>query len=187
MRAADCLSAVRGTGIACEMLRRPPKFPSIWRFSSPRRAPGSNPIASPCCIRTGAWIISPTRAGADRSVKCCRISRCRSSTRTPTCARSAAMRRYSRALTGWKSRSRIFRPNTLPRRRRPRCTCSLRARLGSSGDRHLVGQFAATAQKAAAENRLSSIVDAFASAADAALAEIAAQAGENLARVSEAR
>ncbi|HEY4970533.1 MAG TPA: hypothetical protein VII35_11550 [Steroidobacteraceae bacterium] len=60
-------------------------------------------------------------------------------------------------------------------------------RLGSSGDRHLVGQFEATAQKAAAENRLSSIVDAFASAADASLAEIAAQAGEKLARVSEAR
>ena len=69
----------------------------------------------------------------------------------------------------------------------PTVRVSLRARLGSSGDRHLVGQFAATAQKPAAENRLSSIVDAFASAADASLAEIAAQAGENLARVSEAR
>lgn len=69
----------------------------------------------------------------------------------------------------------------------PRVRVSLRARLGSSGDRHLVGQFAATALKPAAENRLSSIVDAFASAADASLAEIAAQAGEKLARVSEAR
>jgi cholesterol transport system auxiliary component len=69
----------------------------------------------------------------------------------------------------------------------PTVRVSLRARLGSSGDRHLVGQFAATAQKAAAENRLSSIVDAFASAADASLAEIAAQAGEKLAKVSEAR
>jgi cholesterol transport system auxiliary component len=69
----------------------------------------------------------------------------------------------------------------------PSVRVSLRARLGSSGDRHLVGQFAATALKPAAENRLSSIVDAFASAADASLAEIAAQAGEKLARVSEAR
>ncbi|MHB8476904.1 MAG: ABC-type transport auxiliary lipoprotein family protein [Steroidobacteraceae bacterium] len=69
----------------------------------------------------------------------------------------------------------------------PTVRVSLRARLGSSGDRHLVAQFAATAQKAAAENRLSSIVDAFANAADASLAEIAAQAGEKLASVSEAR
>jgi cholesterol transport system auxiliary component len=69
----------------------------------------------------------------------------------------------------------------------PTVRVSLRARLGSSGDRHLVGQFSATAQKPAAENRLSSIVDAFASAADASLAEIAAQAGEKLAGVSEAR
>ena len=69
----------------------------------------------------------------------------------------------------------------------PTVRVSLRARLGSSGDRHLLGQFVATAQKPAAENRLSSIVDAFESAADASLAEIAAQAAERLARVSEAR
>ena len=69
----------------------------------------------------------------------------------------------------------------------PTVRVSLRARLGSSGDRHLVGQFAATALKAAAENRLSSIVDAFASAADASLTQIATQAGEKLATVSEAR
>jgi len=69
----------------------------------------------------------------------------------------------------------------------PTVRVSLRARLGSSSDRHLLGQFLATAQKPAAENRLSSIVDAFESAADASLAEIAAQAAEKLARVSEAR
>ncbi len=69
----------------------------------------------------------------------------------------------------------------------PTVHVGLRARLGSSGDRHLVGQFTATALKAAAENRLSSIVDAFASAADASLAEIAAQTGEKLAAASEAR
>ena len=69
----------------------------------------------------------------------------------------------------------------------PTVRVSLRARLGRSADRHLVGQFVATAQKPAAENRLGSIVDAFANAADASLTEIAAQAGEELARVSEAR
>ncbi|MGC2030829.1 MAG: ABC-type transport auxiliary lipoprotein family protein [Steroidobacteraceae bacterium] len=69
----------------------------------------------------------------------------------------------------------------------PSVRVSLRARLGRSADRHLVGQFVATALKAAAENRLSSIVDAFANAADASLAQIAAQAGEELATVSEAR
>jgi ABC-type uncharacterized transport system auxiliary subunit len=69
----------------------------------------------------------------------------------------------------------------------PTVRVSLRARLGSSADRHLVGQFAATVQKPAAENRLSSIVDAFASAADASLTEIAAQAREKLAGVSETR
>jgi ABC-type uncharacterized transport system auxiliary subunit len=61
------------------------------------------------------------------------------------------------------------------------------ARLGSSGDRHILGQFAANAQQPAAENRLSSIVDAFAHAADASMAEIVAHAEEILARTSEAR
>lgn len=61
------------------------------------------------------------------------------------------------------------------------------ARLGSSGNRHILGQFAANAQQLAAENRLSSIVDAFAHAADASMAEIVAHAEEILARTSEAR
>jgi ABC-type uncharacterized transport system auxiliary subunit len=61
------------------------------------------------------------------------------------------------------------------------------ARLGSSGDRHILGQFAAGARQPAAENRLSSIVDAFAHAADASLAEIVAHAEEMLAKTSEAR
>jgi ABC-type uncharacterized transport system auxiliary subunit len=60
-------------------------------------------------------------------------------------------------------------------------------RLGSSGDRHILGQFAASARQPAAENRLSSIVDAFAHAADASLAEIVAHAEEMLAKTSEAR
>ena len=61
------------------------------------------------------------------------------------------------------------------------------ARLGSSGDRHILGQFAASARQPAAENRLSSIVDAFAHAADASLAEIVAHVEEMLAKTSEAR
>ena len=63
----------------------------------------------------------------------------------------------------------------------------LLARLGTSGKRQILGQYAANAQKPAAENRLSSIVDAFAHAADAALAEIVGHAGETLAKNSEAR
>jgi ABC-type uncharacterized transport system auxiliary subunit len=50
----------------------------------------------------------------------------------------------------------------------------LLARLGNSGDRHIVAQFDANAEEAAAENRLSAIVSAYNRAADKALAEIAA-------------
>jgi len=60
------------------------------------------------------------------------------------------------------------------------------ARLGRSGDRSILGQFTASAQQPAAENRLGAIVDAFAHAADAALDEIVAQAAGTLARSSEA-
>jgi len=63
----------------------------------------------------------------------------------------------------------------------------LLARLGGSGDRRILGQFAANAQQPAAENRLTAIVDAFAHAADAALAQIAAHADETLAKTSETR
>ena len=63
----------------------------------------------------------------------------------------------------------------------------LLARLGGSGDRRILGQFAANARQPAAENRLSAIVDAFAHAADAALTQIVAQADETLAKTSEAR
>jgi ABC-type uncharacterized transport system auxiliary subunit len=63
----------------------------------------------------------------------------------------------------------------------------LLARLGGSGNRRILGQFVANAQQPAAENRLTAIVDAFAHAADAALAEIAAHAEETLARTSETR
>jgi ABC-type uncharacterized transport system auxiliary subunit len=63
----------------------------------------------------------------------------------------------------------------------------LLARLGSSGDRHILGQFIANALQPAGENRLTSIVDAYARAADAAVAQIVAGAGETLAKISEAR
>jgi cholesterol transport system auxiliary component len=61
------------------------------------------------------------------------------------------------------------------------------ARIGSSGDRRIVGQFEASAQQAATENRLTAIVDAYARAADSAMTDIVAQAVGVLAKSSEAR
>jgi ABC-type uncharacterized transport system auxiliary subunit len=61
------------------------------------------------------------------------------------------------------------------------------ARIGESGDRRILGRFEADARQAAAENRLTAIVDAYARAAQAALAEIAVQADEALANASAAR
>jgi cholesterol transport system auxiliary component len=55
------------------------------------------------------------------------------------------------------------------------------ARIGSSGDRHILGQFAADAEQPAADNRLTAIVDAYARAADAALSKIVADADATLA------
>ena len=61
------------------------------------------------------------------------------------------------------------------------------ARIGESGDRRIFGRFEADARQAAAENRLTAIVDAYARAAQTALAEIAVQADEALANASAAR
>ena len=69
----------------------------------------------------------------------------------------------------------------------PTVRVQLLARIGSSVDRHIIGQFAATAQQPAAENRLTAIVDAYAHAADAAMAQIVAQAADIFAKNSEAR
>lgn len=69
----------------------------------------------------------------------------------------------------------------------PTVRVQLRARIGASGDRRILGELAASAQQPAAENRLTSIVDAYARAADAALAQIVAGADDALAKVSEAR
>jgi len=61
------------------------------------------------------------------------------------------------------------------------------ARLGRSGDRLILGQFGASAQQPATENRLTAIVDAYAHAADVALADIVTQAADTLVKSSEAR
>src|ERR1700722_6753857 len=61
------------------------------------------------------------------------------------------------------------------------------ARLGSSGDRQILGQFEAGAVQPAADNRLTAIVEAYEHAADAALTQIVAHVDEVLAKVSEAR
>jgi cholesterol transport system auxiliary component len=49
----------------------------------------------------------------------------------------------------------------------------LQARIGNSGDRHVLGRFEPDVREAAADNRMSAIVDAYNRAADNALAEIA--------------
>jgi cholesterol transport system auxiliary component len=49
----------------------------------------------------------------------------------------------------------------------------LQARIGNSGDRHVLARFEPDVQEAAADNRMSAIVDAYNRAADNALAEIA--------------
>jgi ABC-type uncharacterized transport system auxiliary subunit len=61
------------------------------------------------------------------------------------------------------------------------------ARIGSSGDRRILGQFDASAVQPAADNRLTAIVEAYEHAADAALTQIVAHVDEFLAKVSEAR
>ena len=48
------------------------------------------------------------------------------------------------------------------------------ARLGRSGDRHIVASFDADVTRKASENRLSAIVDAYQRATDAALADVVA-------------
>ena len=60
------------------------------------------------------------------------------------------------------------------------------ARVGNSGDRRVLGRFVANARQQAAENRLTAIVDAYASAADAALADLVAHADDTLAKASQA-
>jgi cholesterol transport system auxiliary component len=69
----------------------------------------------------------------------------------------------------------------------PTVHVQLLASIGISNDTRILGQFVADARQPAKENRLSAIVDAFARAADAALAEIAAHADDTLAKSSEAR
>jgi ABC-type uncharacterized transport system auxiliary subunit len=61
------------------------------------------------------------------------------------------------------------------------------ARLGTSGDRRILGQFTANAVQPAAENRLTAIVGAYAEATDTALAKIVADVGATLAKPLETR
>jgi ABC-type uncharacterized transport system auxiliary subunit len=61
------------------------------------------------------------------------------------------------------------------------------ARIGSSGERRILGQFDASAVQPAADNRLTAIVEAYERAADAALTQIVMHVDETLAKASEAR
>jgi len=79
-----------------------------------------------------------------------------------------------------------FQAEYTPAAAAPAVHVQLRARLGRSGDRHILGQFEADSVKPAAENRLSAIVDAYAQAADAALAQIVAGADAVAAKNSQA-
>jgi len=67
-----------------------------------------------------------------------------------------------------------FQAEYLPATAAPTVRVHLRARLGRSGDRRIIGQFESNALQAAAQNRLGSIVDAYEHAADTALAKLVA-------------
>jgi ABC-type uncharacterized transport system auxiliary subunit len=54
------------------------------------------------------------------------------------------------------------------------------ARIGNAGDRHVLARFEPDIREAAADNRMSAIVDAYNRAADKALADIAAGAAQAL-------
>lgn len=56
----------------------------------------------------------------------------------------------------------------------------LLARVGNSGERHVLGRFEPDIHEAAADNRITAIVDAYNRAADKALAEIAAGTAQTL-------
>lgn len=61
------------------------------------------------------------------------------------------------------------------------------ARIGTSGERRILGQFEANARQAAADNRLTAIIAAYEQAADAALAEIVSDATATLNKSLERR
>ncbi len=66
--------------------------------------------------------------------------------------------------------------------RPPTIHVRLAARLGASGDRHVLGQFEADVRESAADNRLTAIVDAYDRAASTALVKIVADTGQALSR-----
>jgi ABC-type uncharacterized transport system auxiliary subunit len=80
-----------------------------------------------------------------------------------------------------------FQAEYSPQAAAPTVRVSLQARIGTAGERRVLGQFTASSQVAASGNRMSAIVDAYARAADAAFAEIAAHSADLLAKASEAR
>ena len=57
----------------------------------------------------------------------------------------------------------------------------LQARIGSAGDRQVLARFEPDVHEAAADNRMSAIIDAYNRAADKALSEIAQGAAQTLA------
>jgi cholesterol transport system auxiliary component len=64
----------------------------------------------------------------------------------------------------------------------PSVHVQLVARLGASGDRHVLGQFEAEVREPAADNRLTAIVDAYNQAVSAALGKIVAETQQALSR-----
>jgi len=69
----------------------------------------------------------------------------------------------------------------------PRVRVRFQARVGNSGDRSVLGHFTAGAEQPAAANNLTSIVDAYARAADLALADVVAHTEEVLVKNSKTR
>ncbi len=69
----------------------------------------------------------------------------------------------------------------------PTVQVRLMCHVGSSSERRILGRFQATARRTATDNHLTAIVDAYARAADAALAEIVAHSVDILRTASEAR
>jgi cholesterol transport system auxiliary component len=68
----------------------------------------------------------------------------------------------------------------------PRVRVRIEARVGNAGDRRILGRYAASGEQPAASNTMTSIVDAYDRASDAALAQIVSQTAEVLSRTTQA-
>lgn len=80
-----------------------------------------------------------------------------------------------------------FQAEYVPAATAPTVRVHILARVGSSGDRRILGQFDVTAVQPAADNRLTAIVEAYAHAADVAMTQIVAHVDDTFAKFSEAR